>query len=410
MFHSFSIIFLLAAVISVINHRWIKLPSTIGSLVLALVVSGILISSQFVDPVFYHETCSLVQASNFSELLLDMMLSFLLFAGAIHIDLRKLLDQKKSILTFASIGVLVSTALFGFFFYLISDLLHLGLPLMVCMLLGAIVSPTDPIAVLAILKKAGVSETIELKIEGESLFNDGFGVVVFTVILSLVEHSTGASIGQEIGIIFLHEVLGGLLFGLVIGMIMKRLLLLVQDEDQLSIMITIAMITGGYALSETLGVSGLLAIVIAGIYTGHFLNGPEFPQKLKLKINDIWGVLDYSLNVILFVLIGISMHLVEFDGWVVVASLIAIPGMLLARYLSVVVSSFIVRTRSVLQQKMMLLFTWGALRGGISLALVLSLGESPYKSILLTVVFIIVIFSIIVQGLTIGRVANHLTK
>ena len=200
------------------------------------------------------------------------------------------------------------------------------------------------------------------------------------------------------------------MFGLVIGMIMKRLLLLVHDEDQLSIMITIAMITGGYALSETLGVSGLLAIVIAGIYTGHFLNGPEFPQKLKLKINDVWGVLDYSLNVILFVLIGISMHLVEFDGWVVVASLIAIPGMLLARYLSVVVSSFIVRTRSVLQQKMMLLFTWGALRGGISLALVLSLGESPYKSILLTVVFIIVIFSIIVQGLTIGRVANHLTK
>ena len=410
MFHSFSIIFLSAAIISVINHKWIKLPSTIGSLILALVVSGFLIATQFIDQGFYEETCQLVKASNFSELLLDIMLSFLLFAGAIHIDLRKLLDQKKSILTFASIGVIISTVLFGLFFYFVSDILQLGLPLMVCMLLGAIVSPTDPIAVLAILKEAGVSETMELKIEGESLFNDGFGVVVFTVILSLVEHQTSTGLGQEIGIIFLHEVLGGLFFGLVVGVIMKQLLLLVQDDGKLSIMITIAMTMGGYTLSETLGVSGLLSTVIAGIYTGHFINGPEYPKQLRIKINDIWGVLDYSLNVILFVLIGVSMHLVKFDQMVVIGALLAIPGILLSRYVSVLISSFIVNAKSVFEQKTILLLSWGALRGGISLALVLSLMDSPYKSTLLTVVFCIVIFSIIVQGLTLGSVANRLTR
>ena len=410
MFHSFSIIFLLAAIISVVNHKWIKLPSTIGSLILAMVVSVLMISTQFIHIGFYNETCGLVEESNFSELLLDIMLGFLLFAGAIHINLRKLLDQRKPILVFASIGVLISTSLFGLLFYATSNILGLGIPLLVCMLLGSIVSPTDPIAVLAILKKAGVSETLELKIEGESLFNDGFGVVVFTVFLSLVEHHTSGSIGSEIGIVFIHEVLGGLFFGLIVGMVMKRLLLMVMDDGKLSIMITLALVIGCYALSETLGVSGLLAIVVAGLYTGNFINGQSYPKELRAKINDLWGVLDYSLNIILFVLIGLSMHLIEFNQLAFIAALIAIPIILIARYISVVISSGLIEFKSVMQQKTILLLTWGALRGGISLALVMSLGASSYKATLLSVVFVVVIFSIVVQGLSLGRVAKYLTR
>lgn len=410
MFHSFSIIFLLAAIISVLNHKWLKLPSTIGGLILALVVALLLISTQYISPLFYQETCGIVEETHFSELLLKVMLSFLLFAGAIHIDLRKLLKEKRSILTFASIGILISTVLFGFAFYYFSHWIGLDLPLMVCMLLGSIISPTDPIAVLAILKEAGISESLELRIEGESLFNDGFGVVVFTVLLAVVEHNIHGPIIQEVGLIFLHEVLGGLLFGLVLGFITKRLLLTVADEAELSIMITLATVMGGYAIAHSLGVSGLLAIVMFGLYLGHFINDKEYPKVIKSKINELWGALDYSLNIILFVLIGISVHLVEFDAKVVLVSLVAIGVMIVARYMSVVFSSLIVDLRSFFDQKTTLVLTWGALRGGISLALVMSLGESSYKSTLITIVFVIVIFSIIIQGLTLGSVVKKLSK
>ena len=411
MFHSFSIIFLLATVISIINHKWLKLPATIGGLILALGVAMVLISTQYFSTSFYAQTCHLVEDSNFSDLILEIMLSFLLFAGAIHIDLRKLLKEKMSILTFASLGILISTALFGLMFFYSLKLIGLELPLIVCMLLGSIISPTDPIAVLAILKKAGIAESLELRIEGESLFNDGFGVVVFTVILSLVEsHNLHGSIAHEVGAIFLHEVLGGLFFGLVLGFITKHFLLLVADDGKLSIMVTLSIVMGGYALAHALGVSGLLAIVMLGLYLGHFINGEGYPHTLKSKINDLWSVLDYSLNMMLFVLIGISMHLIEFDYMIAIAAGIAIVAMLVSRYLSVVISSAIVDVKSVFDQGTILILTWGALRGGISLALVMSLSEGPYKSTLIAVVFIIVVFSIIIQGLTLGKVVKRLSK
>jgi len=410
MFYSFSIIFLLAAIISVVNHKWLKLPSTIGSLILALMSTLLVISTQFYSPSFYEQTCNIVQDSNFSDLLLNIMLSFLLFAGSIHIDIRKLLKEKTPILTFASFGILINTVLFGGLFYFGSQLLSLDLPLMVCMLLGSIISPTDPIAVLAILKTAGISESLELRIEGESLFNDGFGVVVFTVILAIVENNVHGPILNEIGLIFLHEVLGGLLFGLVLGYIAKHLLLAVVQDTKLTIMITIAIVMGGYAIAHTIGVSGLLSMVMLGLYLGHFINSEHYPKILKSKINELWEVLDYSLNVILFVLIGVSMHVVEIDIMVLVGALLSIIVMLFSRYISVVLSSFVIDIKSIYQQKTSLILTWGALRGGISLALVMSLAESSFKSTLLTIVFIIVVFSILVQGLTLGKVVKNLSK
>ena len=410
MFHSFSIIFLLAAIISVVNHKWLRLPSTIGSLILALLATFLLISSQYFSLPFYKQTCGIVEDSNFSDLLLHIMLSFLLFAGSIHIDIRKLLKEKKSILTFASLGILINTALFGTIFYFAARLLNIDLSLIVCMLLGSIISPTDPIAVLAILKKAGIAESLELRIEGESLFNDGFGVVVFTVLLAIVEHNVHGPILYEVGLIFVHEVIGGLLFGLMLGFIAKHLLLLVIEDSKLSIMTTLAIVMGGYAIAHTIGVSGLLSMVMLGLYLGHFINSTEYPKSINSKINELWEVLDYSLNVILFVLIGVSMHLVEFDMVVLAGAILAIIVMLFSRYISVVLSSLIIDVKSVYDQKTMLILTWGALRGGISLALVMSLAESSYKSTLLTIVFIIVVFSIIVQGLTLGGVVKKLSK
>ena len=411
MFYSFSIIFLLAMIISIINHKWLKLPSTIGGLILALLVSVLLISTQYFSLPFYKQTCSLVEESNFSDLLLNVMIGFLLFAGSINIDIRKLIKEKKSIIAFATIGTLVSTAVFGVLFYYAALLIGLDLSLIVCMLIGSIVSPTDPIAVLAILKKAGISESLEIRIEGESLFNDGFGVVVFTVILSMVEsHGIEGSILQEVTSIFLHEVLGGLLFGLMIGFITKHLLLMVLDDSKLSIMITLSVVMGGYALAQALGVSGLLALVMLGLYVGHFINGDSYPKQLRSKVNGLWEVLDFSLNMVLFVLIGISMHLVAFDNLLIVAGLIAILAIVVSRYLAVVVSSAVVEVKSIFQHNTILILTWGALRGGISLALVMSLGASPYKTTILTIVFVIVVFSIIVQGLTLGGVVKKLSK
>ncbi len=411
MFYSFSIIFLLSAIISIINHKWLKLPATIGGLILALLVSALLISTQFFSLDFYKQTCTLVEESNFSELILNVMIGFLLFAGAVNIDISKLFKQKKSIITFASVGTILSTVLFGFAFFYFAMLIGLDLPLIVCMLIGSIVSPTDPIAVLSILDNAGIAESLKLKIEGESLFNDGFGVVVFTIILSMVEaHGAEVSIMQEVITIFIHEVLGGLLFGLFLGFITKHLMLMVMDDSKLIIMITLSIVMGGFALAHALGVSGLLATVMLGLYLGHFINSKEFPKELRSKINELWEVLDYSLNMVLFVLIGISLHLVVFNSLLVVAALVAIVTIVVCRYLSVVVSSAIVDIKSVSDHSTIMILTWGALRGGISLALVMSLGGSPYKSTILAIVFVIVVFSIVVQGLTLGGLAKKLAK
>ena len=408
MFHSFSIIFLLATLISILNYKWLKLPSTIGGLIIALVFASFLIMSQWVYEPLYEFSCELILESDFAELLLDVMLGFLLFAGAVHIDLRDLLAEKKNIIAFSSLAVLLSTALFGGLFYAISHLLNFSIPLAPCLLLGAIVSPTDPIAVLSILNKAKVSKSLEMKIEGESLFNDGFGVVVFTALLLFSSGSSESGLGQEVVWIFVQEALGGLLFGLLVGYLMKLLLEMVREDSELSVMVTIAGVMGSYAIAHTIGVSGPLATVVLGIYIGNYLNCTNFPIKTKKIINTLWKVIDESLNTILFVLIGLTVHLIEWNMLSVALGLISIVIILVARYLSVLVPFQLLNFYALHKQRTMTVLTWGALRGGISLALVLSLPESEYKSLFVAVVFMIVIFSIIVQGLTIGKLVKRL--
>lgn len=408
MFHSFSILFLVATMLSVINYKWLKLPSTIGALILSLFLALAIIASKWIYLPLYDYACELVQESNFEELLLNVLLSFLLFAGAIHIDLKRLLQEKKNIVAFASIGVILSTIIFGSLFYFVAALIGLDVPFLYCILLGAIISPTDPIAVLSILKNANVSESIEMKIEGESMFNDGFGVVVFSAILLIINQMGDSEISYEIVMIFIQEVIGGLAFGYGMAYLMKQLLRLVESDIQLSVMVTIGIVMGTYAIAHSIGTSGPLATVVMGIYIGDFLHCSNFSSEARKLINSFWKVLDEGLNTILFVLIGLSIHLIPFETNYIVLACISIIIILISRYISVFIPFEFLNFKSIDKQKTIAILTWGALRGGISLALVLSLPDSELKPMLSVVVFVIVIFSIIVQGLSIGKLIKRL--
>jgi len=314
MFISFSLIFLIAALLSVINYKFLKLPSTIGTMILAMVVSGLIILGQPIWPELYLSFCDLIIGTDFRTLLLDIMLSALLFAGAIHINLSDLKKERTSIMLFATLGVLISTGLVACLFYFIAPFFGVDIPFVYALLFGALISPTDPIAVLAILKKANISPSLSLKIEGESLFNDGVGVVVFTGILLIANSMGGESTGhlaEEIGHVFLVEAVGGLVFGFVLGWLTLQLLRWIQDNRQLSAVITIASVMGGYAIAHSLETSGPLAMVVAGLIVGNGIYHEKFDEHAKELISEFWEVLDESLNTVLFVLIGMSLHLLE---------------------------------------------------------------------------------------------------
>ncbi len=406
MFESFSIIFLLAALLSFINYKWLKLSSTIGTMILALIFSVIIIASKGVLPWFFQFFCDTIMAVDFSTLLLDVMLSILLFAGAMHINIHALLKQKWPILLFATFGVVLSTFLIGGSVYFLAGLLGVELPFIYCLIFGSLISPTDPIAVISILKEAGIDESIELKIEGESLFNDGIGVVVFT---SLVLISSGhtENLGGEVGHIFLVEALGGIALGFILGWLASMFIRSVQENNQLSTILSIAFVVGGYAIASRLGTSGPLAMVVAGLFVGHTISSPSFSKSSKNMINEIWEILDESFNTILFVLIGLSLHLIEPDMNQIILGIIIIAIALISRFISIVIPFSLLRADED-RIKTSLLLTWGGLRGGISIALALSISDENYRNVILLLTFIVVLFSILVQGLSLGTLVKKL--
>jgi CPA1 family monovalent cation:H+ antiporter len=411
MFESFSFIFLIAALLTYVNYRWMKLPSTIGLMVLALGVSMVIILSKDIAPSFYDFAFKTIVDADFKILLLDDMLSLLLFAGAIHIDITKLNKQRWSILSFSTLGVLISTAVVGGLFYLAADLLHVDIPLIHCFLFGALISPTDPVAVIAILQKAKVGETLEMNIEGESLFNDGAGVVVFTGVLlvAMAEKDTShATILSEIGHVFLVEALGGLLFGFVLGWVVLKLMKTVQENGHLVVLLSLAAVLGGHAIAMSIGTSGPLAMVVTGLYIGNGINHGVFDRKAKSLMNGIWSVLDESLNAVLFVLIGLSLNLLDMSNHLFILGLTAIFIVLIARAISVIVpSSFLKQGKNKFWPSTGILI-WGGLRGGISLALAMSLSNDMHGQDILAVTFVVVAFSIIVQGLSLGAVVKKI--
>ncbi len=410
MFYSFSLLITLAALFSFLNFKLLKLPNTIGLVILALLTALIIISFKDISPTIYDFFCQVVIDLDFENLLLNVLLSFLLFAGALHINIQDLSKEKWPILLFSTIGVLISTALVGFSLFGISQLLGYELPLLHSLLFGALISPTDPIAVISILQASNVSKSLELKIEGESLFNDGIGVVVFTSLLLFagMGHSTHEVSAGTILHLFAVEALGGLAYGFVLGLIGIQLLKSAQGDPKICVMLSIAVAMGGYSLASFLHVSGPLAMVVAGLLIGNNIALSSFSERSRKVLYTFWEMLDDILNAALFVMIGLALHTLEFNPEYILLAAIAIVIVLLARFLSVGLPYSVLKHTEHKPVKTILLLTWGGLRGGISVALALSLMADLSKDLIVFITYSIVLFSVIVQGLSIKPLVKTL--
>jgi len=413
MFESFSIVFTIAALFNYVNHKWLKLPTTIGLMILSLLLIIPVTFSKTVFPEFYDFFCDIIINADFKTLLLDGILSFLLFAGALHVNLAALAKEKISILLFATLGVLISTAIVGGLVFFSAQLIGLELPFLHALLFGALISPTDPIAVMALLKKANIAKSLGIKIEGESLFNDGIGVVVFSGIL-LIAMATGENsvteIGTEIGTLFLEEAVGGILFGAFIGFIGFTFMQSLKDNPQLAVMISLAVVMGGTAGAFMLETSAPLAMVVAGLLIGNKIHISEDANPVQKAINSFWEILDDVFNGILFVLIGLAIHLLDFKEGYILLGILVIIIVLLARFISVFLPYSLLKHEEEKPMKTVAILTWGGLRGGISIALALSLGDELSGDLILHITYVVVLFSIIVQGLTIGIFAKRVYK
>jgi CPA1 family monovalent cation:H+ antiporter len=407
-FEVFATIMTLAGVFSWINLRWVRLPTTIGLLVIAMFSSLGLVALHATGLFQGDPLVPAVRDFDFHDVLLNGMLGAMLFAGAIHLQVDDLLSQKWAIALLATGSVVLSTVIVGGASWAVFHLLGLRVPLLYCLLFGALISPTDPIAVGAILRQAGVPRSLNIKITGESLFNDGFGVVVFLVILGIA--TTGEEVSlRHISALLAEEVLGGLAFGAAVGYVTYRMLKSV-DHYQVEILLTIALVTGGYALAQRLHVSGPLAMVVAGLMVGNQGRAFAMSQRTQERLDSFWELVDDFLNAMLFVLIGIEVVVLDFASSFVFAGLLLIPLILLARGISVSLPIALLRVlRRTVSPYAIRLLTWSGLRGGISVALALSLPKGGHHDLIVTVTYIVVAFSIIVQGLTVGPLARHVT-
>ncbi|WP_435579861.1 cation:proton antiporter [Gilvibacter sp.] len=398
-----SILVTISALFGYINVRFIRLPNTIGlTLVTILFTLGIFALSYFDDTLLRAERF-LISQIDFKTVLLDVMLSFLLFAGALHTDLEKLKELRWPILLFATFGVLVSTFLVGTAMYFVLDWVGLAVDYIYCLLFGALISPTDPIAVLGILKKAGAPKKLEAKIVGESLFNDGIGVVVFLTIFGLADNSEAGFSFASVLELFAVEVLGGVALGLGLGWITYQLMKRIDDYN-IEVILTLATVMAGTVIATHLHVSGPLAMVVAGLVVG----GQKIRHKAMSKqtedyVDKFWELIDILLNAILFVLIGMEILVLDLERPYLIAGLIAIPIGLICRYISLLIPIGLFQKRLDFVPHTNTIMTWGGLRGAISIALALGLTEAMHRDLFLVITYCVVIFSILVQGLTIER-------
>jgi CPA1 family monovalent cation:H+ antiporter len=404
LFNILAILITLSAGFSYLNHRFIRLPNTIGLMVIALLVSLGLAALGTHGFGLREDAHRLLASIDFDETLLHGMLSFLLFAGALHINLENLARQKYIIGLLATFGVLGSTVIIAFISKWVLSLLGIDLPMIYCLLFGALISPTDPIAVLGILKKVGVSESLETKICGESLFNDGVAVVVFLVLLKITTGSHEVTAVSVLGLFF-KEAVGGAVFGLLIGAVAYWMLKSI-DNYQVEILITLALVAGGFALADELQLSGPIAIVVAGLLIGNHGRLLAMSDTVREHLDTFWELVDVILNAVLFVLIGLEVLVLTFNRKYFIAGLVLIPLLLLARFVSVGWPVLIMRLFRTFSPDVIKILTWGGLRGGISVALALSLPPGKNREVILAITYMMVVFSIIVQGLTIGKLVR----
>jgi CPA1 family monovalent cation:H+ antiporter len=407
LYNIFAVLTVLAALFGYVNHRFIKLPGTIGIMIISLLFSLLIILLGELQPALLAEITRLIKSIDFYTILMKIMLSFLLFAGAIHLDGKSMQSQRTPILIFSTISTVISTFLVGAMLFGVCTLLHFPIPFLYCLLFGALISPTDPIAVLSILRQAHIPASLETKISGESLFNDGVAVVIFLTIYEVVARGTANLHPGDILWLFLRETGGGLLLGTLLGYA-GFLLLRSIDHYQVEVMITLAIVTGGYLLADRLNISGPLAMVVAGLITGSKSRVEVMSQTTRDYIDKFWEMIDEFLNAILFLLIGLEMLILPFNKLYLLLGILSIPIALAARYLSVWLPISMLRSRTAFEKNAIAILTWGGLRGGISVALALSIPSGMHGQLFISITYIIVLFSIIVQGLTIGKVARRL--
>ena len=405
-----STLIVISALFGYINVRFLKLPITIGLVLITIVFTLVaVIIGQFDDTILQTER-DFITNINFGSLLLDVMLSFLLFAGALHTNFDQLKIQRWPILAFSTVGVLVSTLLIGVIMYPLLTAMGFNVNFIHCLLFGALISPTDPNAVLGILKKVGAPKKLETKIVGESLFNDGVGVVIFLTIYAIAKKPDAAIKFSEIATLFVQEVGGGILLGGLLGWLAYRLMKSINNYE-VEVIITLAVVMGGTLLADKWHLSAPLSMVTAGLIVGNdTVRETSMSDITEVYVDKFWELIDVLFNTILFVMIGMEILVLPLDVGYVYAGLLAIPILLMCRYMSLFLPIKFFAKRLDFVPKTTLIMTWGGLRGGISIALALSLTADMSKDLFLVITYIVVIVSIVGQGLTVGPIIKGITK
>jgi CPA1 family monovalent cation:H+ antiporter len=405
LFQTTAAVLTLAALANYLNHRFVRLPATMGLMVVGLMLSLGFVLLGKTGIIDVTHAANFVRSIDFSETLLHGMLAFLLFAGALHVNLSDLASQKLPVAVLSTVGVVIATFVTGGLFWAGAQALGMGLPFIYALLFGALISPTDPIAVLGILKQAGAPKSLEIKITGESLFNDGIGVVIFLTILGIaVSGSTPEP--REIGVFLLEEAAGGFGVGLALGWAVYRLLRSV-DAYEVEVLLTLALAAGGYTFAEAIHVSAPIAIVVAGLVIGNQGRAFAMSDKTREHLDTFWELVDEILNAVLFVLMGLEVIALKLDWHYAPLGVLAIVSVLAARYVSVGIPLLAMSFRREFSVGAVNVLTWGGLRGGISIALALSLPATPERDLVLTVTYAVVVFSVLVQGLTLGRLIKR---
>lgn len=412
LYYTFSVLIVLASLFAYLNVRFLKLPGTIGIMIIAMLVSvGIrLVGDQFF-PQTTREFFQLIKEFDFTEILMGAMLNFLLFAGALHVNISDLKEQKWPIFTYATVSVVLSAFIISGLLFYIAPILGSDIPFIYCLLFGTLISPTDPIVVLGILKEAKVPKTIETKITGESLFNDGVAVVMFAVVLKMATDTSFEATFGSVSWLFLLEAGGGVLLGALLGISASRVMKKI-DDYKVIVLITLSIVMGGFLIASELHFSSPLAMVIAGLIIGNYGKKHSMNETTRDYLGKFWELIDEILNAILFLFIGFELLVLPDLQHQLLLGVIVIFIGLLARTLSIFIPAQTILRKNTYSRGSLITMVWGGIRGGVSIALVMSIPNSAgeIKDVLLEITYIVVLFSIVVQGLTVGKVAKKVLK